>query len=89
MQILNLEAQTFTQMMARLEEFAQCIEQICKENEDKKMGEWLDNCDIKVLFGIKARTLQTYRDKGLIGYSKIGSKIYYRAEDVVKFLNAA
>ena len=36
--------------------------------------------------GISKRTLQTYRDRGLLPYSQINHKIYYRTEDVEAFV---
>ena len=38
--------------------------------------------------GISKRTLQTYRDRGLLPYSQINHKIYYRTEDVEAFVEA-
>ena len=37
---------------------------------------------------ISKRTLQTYRDRGLLPYSQINHKIYYRTEDVEAFVEA-
>ena len=37
---------------------------------------------------ISKRTAQTWRDEGLISYSQVGSKIYYRMSDVQKLLDS-
>ena len=37
---------------------------------------------------VSKRTLQTYRDGGLLAYSQINHKIYYRLEDVEAFITA-
>ena len=47
----------------------------------------LDNADFIQLFKICAKTAQNWRDDGLIEYSQVKGKIYYRLEDVEKFLN--
>ena len=47
---------------------------------------WLDNEDVMKLLHISPRTLQTWRDNGLIPFSKIGAKLYYREEDLQKLL---
>lgn len=39
--------------------------------------------------GISVRTLQTYRDKGLLPYSCIKHKIFYKPEDVEAFLKSS
>jgi excisionase family DNA binding protein len=39
------------------------------------------------LLQISRRTLQKYRDQGMISYTQIGNKIYFRAEDINEFLD--
>lgn len=39
------------------------------------------------LLQINQRTLKRYRDEGYIGFSKVGDKFYYTADDVKKFLS--
>lgn len=47
----------------------------------------LDNADFIALFKISGKTAQNWRDEGLIEYSQVKGKIYYRAKDVEKLLN--
>ncbi len=89
MKILNIEEGAFNLMTARLERFADKVEQICNKVGDKSLNKWLDNQDVCEILNIKPRTLQSYRDSGRIAYSQIGKKIFYRPEDVLKLLNAA
>lgn len=48
---------------------------------------WLDIQETCKLLKISPRTLQTYRDESRLGFSQIGSKIYFRLEDLEDFLN--
>ena len=45
-----------------------------------------DRQDLLQMFHISVRTLQHWRSKGILPYSKIGSKIYYRQRDVEQIL---
>lgn len=47
----------------------------------------IDNFRFLQLMNISAKTAQTWRDKGIIGYSQIGNKIYYRVSDIKKLLD--
>lgn len=47
---------------------------------------WLDNQDVCLLLGISKRTLQTFRDKGLLGFSQLRRKCYYKESDVKAFI---
>jgi len=46
-------------------------------------GEYfLDNNEVCEILHISSRTLQDYRDKGLIGFYKIEGKILYKLSDI-------
>ena len=49
---------------------------------------WYDNQEFLQLMNISKRTAQTWRDEGIISYSQVGSKIYYRMSDVQKLLDS-
>lgn len=42
----------------------------------------IDNFRFLKLMNISGKTAQMWREKGIIGYSQIGSKIYYRVSDI-------
>ena len=46
----------------------------------------LDDVDLREFLKISKRTCASLREKRLITYSKIGGKIYYRLEDVLKYI---
>ena len=57
---------------------------IGKQEENK---EWLEPHEVMTILKISPRCLQTYRDEGKLGFSKIGKKkIYYSRESVEKLL---
>lgn len=47
---------------------------------------WLDIPDTAKWLKVSPRTLQNYRDQGLLPYSQIGAKIYFRLKDLEEFL---
>lgn len=57
--------------------------------EDVSLKKWLDNQDVCDVLGISKRTLQTYREKGLLPFSRIRHKIFYKPEDVGKLLQSS
>ncbi len=87
MNLIQIEESAFDTMMARLERFTDKVELICNRLSDKSLNHWLDNQDVCQILDIKTRTLQTYRDSGKIAFRKIGRKIFYRPEDVLKLYN--
>ena len=64
-------------------------EALCRRQEDVSLKKWLDNQDVCDVLGISKRTLQTYREKGLLPFSRIRHKIFYKPEDVGKLLQSS
>lgn len=86
MEIVNIDAKTFEEMLSKFENFATRMEQLCRLHGDREMKEWLDNQDVCLLLNISPRTLQTLRDNGTLAYSQINHKTYYKPEDVEKIV---
>jgi len=47
---------------------------------------WLDTSEAARVLKVSTRTLQNYRDYGTLPFSKIGSKIYFKASDIENLL---
>lgn len=86
MEIINIEADTFEAMMTRFENFTTKIEELCFEKRDRRLKKWLDNQDVCQILNISKRTLQAYRDNGLIQFSQTNNKIFYKPEDIEKMI---
>ena len=48
----------------------------------------MDAQDVCLALGISKRCLQNYRDNGLIPYSNIGGKFFYREVDIQEILDS-
>jgi len=84
MSLITIESEAFQRLMKKMEEIESKLD---LQKEKTPLSEkWLDNQDVCQLLHVSKRTLQHYRDAGIIAYSQIGSKIYYRAADIEKHL---
>lgn len=45
------------------------------------------NKDMMNILNVKESTLRSYRDNGLLGYTKQGDKIWYTEDDLMNFIN--
>jgi hypothetical protein len=57
--------------------------------QDKTLQHWLDNEEVCLLLNIQKRTLQRYRERGLIPCTQIRHKVYYKTADVERLLASA
>jgi hypothetical protein len=51
------------------------------------LADWLDSQDVMQALHISPRTLQTLRTNGTLPFSRIGNKLYYRKQDILKILS--
>ena len=88
MEIVSIEKKTFEEMKERFEKFSEHVKGLCARYRPPERMDWMDSTDVCEKLGVSKRTVQTYRDRGLLPYSQINHKIYYRTEDVEAFLDA-
>lgn len=57
------------------------------ENLDQNQKRWFSSEEVCRLLMISKRTLQTYRDRGILPFAQVGRKIYYKASDIDEYLD--
>ncbi len=83
MDAIILSKDQFDFINAHLEQIKSYLSNKQKDPKDV----FLDNQEFLQLMNISKRTAQTWRDDGIISFSQIGSKIYYRMSDVQSLLD--
>ena len=53
---------------------------------DRSKSEWLRSSEVRKLLKISPATLQNLRITGVLRYTKVGSLLYYKYEDILKVL---
>ncbi|MDL2312867.1 helix-turn-helix domain-containing protein [Bacteroidales bacterium OttesenSCG-928-B11] len=56
-------------------------------HEETDLEDWIDGQSVMQTLHISPRTLQTLRSNGTLPYSRIGRKLYYRRNDILKLLS--
>ncbi len=57
-------------------------------NLNQPQDKWLDVSETCRYLKISTRTLQNYRNKGMLPFSQIGAKIYFRLDDLNEFIES-
>lgn len=78
MNVITIESAAFERIEKKLDEIQSGIEQRNKESQVT----WIDNQEFMQRMHMSKRTAQKFRDSGLISFSQIGNKIYYKLSDV-------
>ena len=84
MEIVNIEASAFMEMNNILFKIEKQLKGL---NFSKpELNEWLDNQDVCLFMNISDRKLLSLRQKGLIPFSRIDRKVYYKKEDILNYM---
>ncbi len=60
-----------------------------KNSQLQKSGDIiLDNADFMQMFKISSRTAQNWREEGIVPYSQVKGKIYYRLQDIRNLIDS-
>ena len=82
MEVISIERSTYEELLTSFNSFVTKMKEMASRGNDKRLGDWLDNQDVCQMLNISPRTLQTLRDNGILAYSQINRKVYYKLEDV-------
>lgn len=59
-----------------------------KEEKKEPSKQLINNNEFLKMMGISRRTAQIWRDEGIISFSQIKGKIYYKRSDIDKMIDA-
>lgn len=62
------------------------IKKLLPGNNREKFNEWLKSSEVRKLLKISPSTLQNLRVNGTLKYTRIGSIVYYKADDIYAIL---
>ncbi|MFH6967230.1 helix-turn-helix domain-containing protein [Flavobacterium sp. FlaQc-28] len=89
MEVIAIQKSAFDGMKNELKDLLEMTKDATEKyasifNKEK----WLDIQEVCLMMNITKRTLQTYKDKGILCYSRLNRKNYYKLSDVKALLEA-
>lgn len=89
MEVIIIERQVFDALVLRVKTIEEKAELLCRRYDDLGLKRWLDNQEVCEILKISQRTLQEYRNNGVLPFSCIKHKMFYKPDDVEKLLRSA
>lgn len=86
MEIVNIEAGTFREMITSIRLLKEKLENLKSRQTSKSLDDWMDNQEVCMALNISQRTLQTLRSNSTLPFSLIDRKTYYRRQDVIRLI---
>lgn len=87
--IIGNNSSEIRELFSAIEKANENIDNNIKSKKTSLSGElFLDNNEVCKMLRMSSRTLQDYRDKGLIAFYKLEGKILYKMSDIRKMLDS-
>ena len=87
MEVITIESKAYKELVTKINTIAKFVvrQEPCEvSNPD---DEWVDNYEVCTYLKISERTLQRLRSKGMITYSVLSGKSYYKIGEIKRMLN--
>ena len=78
-----VEKRSYDRLVARIEALARRVSELCRR-QDKTLQHWLDNEEVCLLLNIQKRTLQRYRERGLLPVAVIDKDLSDRMASTIR-----
>ena len=86
MEVLIFQKEAFEEMAAKFSRFSDRVNELLAKQGGKSLNRWMDNQEVCQQLNISPRTLQDYRNNGIIAYYQLGGKILYKESDIERML---
>ena len=86
MEYIAIDRNLYNEVVATISATSQEIRAEYKVFKESIDSEWIENDELSRLLTLSKRQLKGYRGRGLLGYTMIGNKIYYKRREVERFI---
>jgi uncharacterized protein YqgQ len=84
--VITRDSVIFTEMISKIKTMETEVESM-KEANLSCNEKWINGEAVMKKLGISKRSLQNYRDDGILPYSAVGGKFYYNLHDIEKLMD--
>lgn len=88
MEYRAIENRALQAVADKIRELAHIAANLQAQDDQEAKEQWVENSDLARTLHLSLKTLQSYRERGVIGYSVVGRKIYYKRTDVISLLES-
>lgn len=86
MELIVIEKSAYLRLKQQVEDLSVQVEAVKKKFGIVEREKWLDAQEVCMALNISKRSLQSYREYGIIPCSFIGGKYVYKESDLVRIL---
>ena len=88
MEYVAIDKESLNSLNQRINNLLQQVNAHIPTEKSNLETEWIENKELACRLGISPRTLQNYRERGILGFSVIERKIFYKTSDVQALIDS-
>ena len=86
MEYIAIDRNLYKEIVATISTVSREIRAEYKIYKESIDSEWIENDELSRLLPLSKRQLKGFRERGLLGHTMIGSKVYYKRSEVERFI---
>ena len=86
MEYIAIDKELYNEIVATVSTASQEIREEYRLYHKSIGSVWIENDELSRLLSLSKHQLKGYRGRGLLGYTMIGNKIYYKRREVERFI---
>lgn len=84
MEVITIQSEAFQELVNRLDKMESYFKNVAKQQPLSE--QWFDIAQTCKILNVCKKTLQNYRNRGIVTYTKFGSKIYFSSTSIEEHL---
>ena len=88
MGIICIDERVWASFMGKLATLSALARQVERMYDPVKKEYWMESSDVCRALDISKRTLQTYRERGIVPFSSVGGQYFYKESDIAAYLES-
>lgn len=85
MEVITIEKETYEEIESEIKDLISKADDLIRIFKPER-EQWLDQYNVCLMLNINKRTLQNYKDRKLLPFTKVSRKSYFKLSDVELFI---
>jgi len=86
MEVITVDSKVYKELSSKINAIAKFVVSLEKKIEEDSADGWVDNYELSTFLNVNEKTLQRLRVDGLVNFSKIRGRIFYRMSEIERMM---
>lgn len=88
MEVITVESKVYKELIAKINVLTKFVVALQKKTDEDSADGWVDSYEVSTFLQVSEKTLQRLRTDGLVSFSRIRGRIFYRMSEVERMMRS-